>query len=85
MKHEDAQAGRLAGKANKILLGGIPKMYGRRPYGFGFGGFGRRPFGFGGPFLGGFVGGLAAGALLRPPGFGFFPVYRPFYPPFFYY
>ncbi|KAB2331995.1 spore coat protein [Bacillus mesophilum] len=63
-------------------------MYGRRPYGFGYGGFGRRPFGygFGVPFLGGFVGGLAAGALLTPGfGYGGYPGYRPFYPPYYYY
>jgi len=43
--------------------------YGRRPFGyhrpFGYGfGYGRRPFGV--PFLGGFLGGLAAGALFNP-------------------
>lgn len=60
------------------------RPYGRPGFGFGYGGFGRRPFGFGaGPFLGGFVGGLAAGALLRPPyGFGGYPGYYPYYPPY---
>ncbi|USK68686.1 hypothetical protein [Peribacillus asahii] len=38
--------------------------FGRRPFGFGRPGFG---FGFGGPFFGGFLGGLAAGALLTAP------------------
>ena len=53
--------------------------------GFGFGGFGRPGFGFGRPGFGfgfgrpglglglGFLGGLAAGALLAPgPGFGYY-------------
>lgn len=46
-----------------------------RPFGFGF-----RPFGFGlgFPFLGGFLGGLAAGALIRPPIYPYYPPY-PFY------
>src|SRR3954447_25548625 len=41
--------------------------------GFGFGGFGRPGFGFGGfggPFLGGLAGGLLAGTLLSPYGYG---------------
>ncbi|MGG0719453.1 hypothetical protein ABE096_17995 [Robertmurraya massiliosenegalensis] len=45
----------------------------RRPFGFGF-----RPFGFGYGFPLGFLGGLAAGALIRPP-------YYPYYPPYPYY
>lgn len=48
----------------------------RRPFGF-------RPIGFGFPFLGGFLGGLAAGALFRPPYYPPYPIYPP-YPPFFY-
>lgn len=53
--------------------------------GFGFGrpGFG---IGFGRPGLGlglGFLGGLAAGALLAPgPGFGYYPPPYPYYPPY---
>ncbi|MEH6948811.1 hypothetical protein V7068_17430 [Bacillus sp. JJ634] len=56
----------------------------RRPFGrLGFG-FGRRPFGFGfgGSFFGGFLGGLAAGALLAAPyGYGYgYPYYSyPYY------
>lgn len=42
----------------------------RRPFGFGF-----RPFGFGFGLPLGFLGGLAAGALIRPP---FYPYYPPF-------
>ncbi|RCX20796.1 hypothetical protein DEU47_10853 [Bacillus sp. AG236] len=42
--------------------------------GFGFGrpgfGFGRPGFGFGGPFVGGLAGGLLAGSLLSPYGYG---------------
>jgi hypothetical protein len=42
--------------------------------GFGFGrpgfGFGRPGFGFGGPFIGGLAGGLLAGTLLSPYGYG---------------
>jgi hypothetical protein len=45
----------------------------RRPFGFGFRPFG---FGFGLPLLGGFLGGLAAGSLLRPP------LYYPPFPPY---
>jgi hypothetical protein len=55
----------------------------RRPFGFGFGrpgfGFGRPGFGF--PFATGFIGGLAAGALLTP-GFGYGYPYYPYYPPY---
>lgn len=57
-----------------------------RPFGRPFG-IGRpfvRPFGFGygAPFLGGFIGGLATGALLnRPFGYGY-PYYG--YPPYFF-
>jgi hypothetical protein len=64
----------------------LRRPFGFRP-GFGFGrpGFGR-PFGFGlwNPFLGGFVGGLAAGALLSPFAYPrpypFYPPYYPFFP-----
>ncbi|MBD1380860.1 hypothetical protein IC621_11515 [Bacillus sp. IB182487] len=41
-----------------------------------------RPF-FGAPFLGGFAGGLLAGALIRPPFFGYpypYPYPYPYYP-----
>lgn len=48
----------------------------RRP--FGFRPFGFRPYGFGFGFPLGFLGGLAAGALIRPP-------FYPYYPPFPYY
>lgn len=58
----------------------------RRPFGFGrpFGGFG---IGF--PFLGGFTGGLLAGALLSPYGFGgfgypYYPYYSPYYYPYYF-
>lgn len=51
----------------------------RQPFGW----YGRRPFFFGPrpgfPFLGGFLGGLAAGALLRPP-FGYPYPYYPYSP-----
>lgn len=43
----------------------------RRPFGF-------RPYGFGFGFPLGFLGGLAAGALIRPP-------FYPYYPPYPYY
>lgn len=45
----------------------------RRPFG---------PVGFGFPFLGGFLGGLAAGALARPP---YYPPPPPYIPPYPYY
>jgi len=46
--------------------------YGGRPWGWGYG----RPWGYGAPFLGGFLGGLATGALLSPYGYGFgYPYY----------
>ncbi|MDF1511278.1 hypothetical protein PZE06_24400 [Robertmurraya sp. DFI.2.37] len=48
----------------------------RRP--FGFRPFGFRPFGFGFGFPLGFLGGLAAGALISPP-------FYPYYPPYPYY
>jgi hypothetical protein len=47
-------------------FGGFGHGFGR-PFGFGFG----RPFGFGAPFFGGFLGGLATGALLSPYGYGY--------------
>lgn len=50
----------------------------RRPFGFRPYGFGVRPFGFGFGFPLGFLGGLAAGALIRPPFYPYYPPY-PFY------
>lgn len=47
-----------------------PWGWGGRPWGWGF-----RPYGFGFPFLGGFLGGLTAGALLRPPFYSPYPFY----------
>jgi hypothetical protein len=47
-----------------------PYGYGRRPFGFGYGGFG---------FPLGFLGGLAAGTLIRPPYYPYYPPY-PVYP-----
>jgi hypothetical protein len=56
-----------------------------RPFGFGRPGFGfgRPGFGFGFPFFGGFLGGLALGALARPP--YYYPPYPYYYPPYPYY
>lgn len=50
--------------------GGRPWGWGGRPWGWGF-----RPYGFGFPFLGGFLGGLTAGALLGPPYYSPYPFY----------
>lgn len=54
----------------------------RRPFGFGGPGFGFGGPGFGFPFATGFLGGLAAGALLTPGyGYGYGYPY-PYYPPY---
>ncbi|PAE20241.1 hypothetical protein CHH80_12490 [Bacillus sp. 7504-2] len=54
----------------------IIRPFGFRP--FGFRPFGFRPFGFGFGFPLGFLGGLAAGALISPPYYPYYPPY-PFY------
>jgi hypothetical protein len=64
------------GRGGFIMHNGLESRqfgFGRRPFGFG-----RRPFGLGG-FPLGFLGGLAAGALISSP------PYYPYYPPYPYY
>jgi hypothetical protein len=64
---QENQVGNPDERIGRIGFGGFG-----RP-GFGFGGFGRPGFGFGGfggPFLGGLAGGLLAGTLLSPYGYG---------------
>ncbi|MDQ0856863.1 spore coat protein [Bacillus sp. V2I10] len=58
-----------------------PFWFGRPGFGFGRPGFGFGRLGFGFPFATGFIGGLAAGALLTP-GYGFGYPYYPYYPPY---
>jgi hypothetical protein len=58
-----------------------PFGFGRPGFGFGRPGFGFGRPGFGFPFATGFIGGLAAGALLTP-GYGYGYPYYPYYPPY---